>query len=95
MPLTAQQQIVAQAPWNATPTDLIEVMNILGGDFQEVAVFGHLASPVMLDLQKAALTRNIPIPILFKKMLKNIDPTGSSGWTRKQVPPNPTGVVGE
>lgn len=76
MALTTRQQTVAQSPWSALEEELLTVMQILG-DRAEWSQFGERRYAVLLQLHRAALSRNLIPPEPFNSQVRNLSALGS------------------
>jgi hypothetical protein len=81
--LTKHQLIVAWSPYRARAEDLYQVMEVLSADREELLIFGKDRLAVVLEIQKAAVSRRIPIPPGYQEILLKIDQTPGEGWHRR------------
>lgn len=76
MPLDSRQMVVVQSPWGATTEELLTLMEILG-DYGEWSALGERRFALVMQLEKAAVSRQIEIPAAFAAQLRNIHKLGS------------------
>lgn len=71
MPLTKRQELIAVCPYHYKAIDVYNVMFILGEPGEDKP-FGENSFYVLLELHKAAVTKNIPIPRKFMNLMQKI-----------------------